>query len=256
MDKEGGGGARRFRRASEAWPGKAVRHSGSDGGGSEPITYYNCLASERSERGAPVRHPSSRRMASLPITSAVIANFSRPCLLLASRCRSLLPFTTPNPSFLPSSWSSPPPPSPPPPPPPLLVCINFLAEVTSSERTPAMRSQCGVKWRGISRQFVGASIVFVVCVFYKTNESYGDTVVMTATEKRCFVGANESKGLRISALLNTHNKAARGGVNNPATPDENRVIIVSAIVKAIYGFSGKRPKLGGYCTAMQGKRCG
>lgn len=53
-----------------------------DGGGSEPITYYNCLASER---GAPVRHPSSRRMASLPITSAVIANFSRPCLLLASR---------------------------------------------------------------------------------------------------------------------------------------------------------------------------
>lgn len=86
-DKEGGGGARRFRRASEAWPGKAVRHSGSDGGGSEPITYYNCLASERSERGAPVRHPSSRRMASLPITSAVIANFSRPCLLLASRCR-------------------------------------------------------------------------------------------------------------------------------------------------------------------------
>lgn len=85
-DKEGGGGARRFRRASEAWPGKAVRHSGSDGGGSEPITYYNCLASERSERGAPVRHPSSRRMASLPITSAVIANFSRPCLLLASRC--------------------------------------------------------------------------------------------------------------------------------------------------------------------------
>lgn len=86
-DKEGGGGARRFRRASEAWPGKAVRHSGSDGGGSEPITYYNCLASERSERGAPVRHPSSRRMASLPITSAVIANFSRPCLLLASRRR-------------------------------------------------------------------------------------------------------------------------------------------------------------------------
>lgn len=48
-DKEGGGGARRFRRASEAWPGKAVRHSGSDGGGSEPITYYNCLASEASE---------------------------------------------------------------------------------------------------------------------------------------------------------------------------------------------------------------
>ena len=136
-DKEGGGGARRFRRASEAWPGKAVRHSGSDGGGSEPITYYNCLASERSERGAPVRHPSSRRMASLPITSAVIANFSRPCLLLASRCRSLLPFTTPNPSFLPSSWSSPPPPS------PLLVCINFLAEVTSSERTPAI----GAEWK-------------------------------------------------------------------------------------------------------------
>lgn len=92
-DKEGGGGARRFRRASEAWPGKAVRHSGSDGGGSEPITYYNCLASERSERGAPVRHPSSRRMASLPITSAVIANFSRPCLLLASRCRRSLPPT-------------------------------------------------------------------------------------------------------------------------------------------------------------------
>lgn len=92
-NKEGGGGARRFRRASEAWPGKAVRHSGSDGGGSEPITYYNCLASERSERGAPVRHPSSRRMASLPITSAVIANFSRPCLLLASRCRRLPPPT-------------------------------------------------------------------------------------------------------------------------------------------------------------------
>lgn len=91
-DKEGGGGTRRFRRALEAWPGKAVRHSGSDGGGSEPITYYNCLASERSERGAPVRHPSSRRMVSLPITSAVIANFSRPCLLLASscRCRSVL----------------------------------------------------------------------------------------------------------------------------------------------------------------------
>lgn len=64
-----------------------MRYSGNDGGGSEPITYYNCLASERSERGAPVRHPSSRRMASLPITSAVIANFSRPCLLLASRCR-------------------------------------------------------------------------------------------------------------------------------------------------------------------------
>lgn len=62
-----------------------------DGGGSEPITYYNCLASERSERGAPVRHPSSRRMASLPITSAVIANFSRPCLLLAARSRSAPP---------------------------------------------------------------------------------------------------------------------------------------------------------------------
>ncbi|KOC66600.1 hypothetical protein WH47_08993, partial [Habropoda laboriosa] len=32
-------------------PGKAVGHSGSDGSGSEPITYYNCLASERaSER--------------------------------------------------------------------------------------------------------------------------------------------------------------------------------------------------------------
>ncbi|KYQ55149.1 hypothetical protein ALC60_06001 [Trachymyrmex zeteki] len=186
-NKEGGGGARRFRRASEAWPGKAVRHSGSDGGGSEPITYYNCLASERSERGAPVRHPSSRRMASLPITSAVIANFSRPCLLLASRC--------------------------------------------------------------ISRQFVGTSIVFVVCVFYKTtNESYGDTVVMTATEKRCFVGANE-----VNALLNTHNKAARGGVNNPATPDESNL---NCIVKAIYGFSSKRPKLAGYCTAMQDKRCG
>ncbi|KYM86836.1 hypothetical protein ALC53_03759 [Atta colombica] len=186
-DKEGGGGARRFRRASEAWPGKAVRHSGSDGGGSEPITYYNCLASERSERGAPVRHPSSRRMASLPITSAVIANFSRPCLLLASRCRSLLPFTTPNPSFLPSSWSPPPSPS------PLLVCINFLAEVTSSERTPAI------------------------------------------------------------ALLNTHNKAARGGVNNPAAPDESNL---NCIVKAIYSFSGKRTKLGGYCTAVQDKRCG
>lgn len=85
-EASGGGGVRRFRRASEAWPGKAVRHSGSDGGGSEPITYYNCLASERSERGASVRHPSSRRMAPLPITSAVIANFSRPCLLLASRC--------------------------------------------------------------------------------------------------------------------------------------------------------------------------
>ncbi|KYN36462.1 hypothetical protein ALC56_09423 [Trachymyrmex septentrionalis] len=40
----------------------------------------------------------------------------------ASRCRSLPPFTTP-----------------------LLVCINFLAEVTSSERTPATR--CGVKSR-------------------------------------------------------------------------------------------------------------
>ncbi|KAI4500765.1 hypothetical protein M0802_003976 [Mischocyttarus mexicanus] len=49
-----------------------------DGGGSEPITYYNCLASER---GAPVKHPSSRRMASLPITSAVIANFPRSCPL-------------------------------------------------------------------------------------------------------------------------------------------------------------------------------
>lgn len=128
-DKEGGGGARRFRRASEAWPGKAVRHSGSDGGGSEPITYYNCLASERSERGAPVRHPSSRRMASLPITSAVIANFSRPCLLLASRRRCCRRLPPPNPSLLPSSWS---------PPPPLLVCINFLAEATSSERTPAI----------------------------------------------------------------------------------------------------------------------
>lgn len=91
--REGGGGARRSRRASEAWPGKAVRHSGSDGGGSEPITYYNCLASERNERGAPVRHPSSRRIAPLPITSAVIANFSRPCLpplpspSLNPRCR-------------------------------------------------------------------------------------------------------------------------------------------------------------------------
>lgn len=135
-DKEGGGGARRFRRASEAWPGKAVRHSGSDGGGSEPITYYNCLASERSERGAPVRHPSSRRMASLPITSAVIANFSRPCLLLASRCRRLPP---PNPSLLPSSWS--PPPSLSPPLPPLLVCINFLTEVTLSERTSAIGAE-------------------------------------------------------------------------------------------------------------------
>lgn len=65
-----------------------------DGGGSEPITYYNCLASERSERGAPVRHPSSRRMASLPITSAVIANFSRPCLLLACPPPRTLPSTT------------------------------------------------------------------------------------------------------------------------------------------------------------------
>lgn len=130
-DKEGGGGARRFRRASEAWPGKAVRHSGSDGGGSEPITYYNCLASERSERGAPVRHPSSRRMAPLPITSAVIANFSRPCLLLASRSRR----TTPNPLLLPSSWS------PLLPPPPLLVCINFLTEVTLSERTSAIGAE-------------------------------------------------------------------------------------------------------------------
>lgn len=98
-DKEGGGGARRFRRASEAWPSKAVRHSGSDGGGSEPITYYNCLASERSERGAPVRHPSSRRMASLPITSAVIANFSRPCLLLASRCRRRCCWRLPPPTY-------------------------------------------------------------------------------------------------------------------------------------------------------------
>lgn len=138
-DKEGGGGARRFRRASEAWPGKAVRHSGSDGGGSEPITYYNCLASERSERGAPVRHPSSRRMASLPITSAVIANFSRPCLLLASRCPATAAvYHPPNPSLLPSSWS---PPLPPPPPPPLLVCINFLAEVTLSERTSAINAE-------------------------------------------------------------------------------------------------------------------
>ncbi|EZA54119.1 hypothetical protein X777_05969, partial [Ooceraea biroi] len=92
--REGGGGARRFHRASEAWPGKAVRHSGSDGGGSEPITYYNCLASERSERGAPVKHPSSRRMAPLPITSAVIANFSRPCLPAASVA------ATPSSSFL------------------------------------------------------------------------------------------------------------------------------------------------------------
>ncbi|TGZ57912.1 hypothetical protein DBV15_07592 [Temnothorax longispinosus] len=154
-DKEGGGGARRFRRASEAWPGKAVRHSGNDGGGSEPITYYNCLASERSERGAPVRHPSSRRMASLPITSAVIANFSRPCLLLASRCRCCAPFTTlppaPNPSLLPSSWS--------PPSPPLLVCINFLAEVTLredlchrrgvkvGERSPSISASFTKKWR-------------------------------------------------------------------------------------------------------------
>lgn len=65
-----------------------------DGGGSEPITYYNCLASERSERGAPVRHPSSRRMASLPITSAVIANFSRPCL---AACLPLASRSTPPP---------------------------------------------------------------------------------------------------------------------------------------------------------------
>lgn len=148
-DKEGGGGTRRFRRALEAWPGKAVRHSGSDGGGSEPITYYNCLASERSERGAPVRHPSSRRMVSLPITSAVIANFSRPCLLLASSCRCrFCAVSTPNPPLSPSSrspttWPTPPPP---PPPPPLLVCINFLAEVTSSERElpPSAQSE---SWR-------------------------------------------------------------------------------------------------------------
>ncbi|KYN16412.1 hypothetical protein ALC57_11282, partial [Trachymyrmex cornetzi] len=119
----------------------------------------------------------------------------------------------------------------------------------NGESKPGRVGREGGGWVCISRQFVGTSIVFVVCVFYKTtNESYGDTVVMTATEKRCFVGANE-----VNALLNTHNKAARGGVNNPATPDESNL---NCIVKAIYGFSGKRPKLGGYCTAMQDKRCG
>lgn len=69
MDERGGRGGSRAEkgratvakkekgeRASEA---KAVRHSGSDGGGggSEPITYYNCLASERaSERLSSIHH--------------------------------------------------------------------------------------------------------------------------------------------------------------------------------------------------------
>lgn len=103
MDERGGRGGSRAEkgratvakkekgeRASEA---KAVGHSGSDGGGggSEPITYYNCLASERASERAPVKHPSSRRMASLPITSAVIANFSRSSLLPCSAYLLLAP---------------------------------------------------------------------------------------------------------------------------------------------------------------------
>ena len=38
----------------------------------------------RASERAPVKHPSSRRMAPLPITSAVIANFSRSSLLLSA----------------------------------------------------------------------------------------------------------------------------------------------------------------------------
>lgn len=56
------------------------------------------LASER----APVKHPSSRRMAPLPITSAVIANFSRSSSLACLCCLSPpLPPSLSRPSFCP-----------------------------------------------------------------------------------------------------------------------------------------------------------
>lgn len=90
-DERGEEKGRRSRRKSGR-----QRHSGSDGGGSEPITYYNCLAGERASERAPVKHPSSRRMAPLPITSAVIANFSRSSSLAPASAAYLLPSLPPS----------------------------------------------------------------------------------------------------------------------------------------------------------------